>query len=72
MTFYNNMYLFNESLILTKYDTPVDILLDFFDIRIQYYIKRRDYIIKKLKRELLILEAKARFIKEYIEGCQAN
>jgi DNA gyrase/topoisomerase IV subunit B len=64
----NNMYLFNESLILTKYDTPVDILLDFFDIRIQYYIKRRDYIIKKLKRELLILEAKARFIKEYIDG----
>ena len=64
----NNMYLFNESLILTKYDTPVDILLDFFDIRIQYYIKRRNYIIKKLKRELLILEAKARFIKEYIEG----
>jgi DNA topoisomerase-2 len=64
----NNMYLFNESLILTKYDTPVDILLDFFDIRIQYYIKRREYIIKKLKRELLILEAKARFIKEYIEG----
>jgi DNA topoisomerase-2 len=64
----NNMYLFNESLILTKYDTPVDILLDFFDIRIQYYIKRREYIIKKLKRELLILEAKSRFIKEYIEG----
>ena len=64
----NNMYLFNESLILTKYDTPIDILLDFFDIRIQYYIKRREYIIKKLKRELLILEAKARFIKEYIDG----
>lgn len=64
----NNMYLFNENLILTKYDTPVDILLDFFDIRIQYYIKRREYIIKKLKRELQILEAKARFIKEYIEG----
>ena len=62
------MYLFNETLILTKYDTPVDILLDFFDIRIQYYIKRREYIIKKLKRELLILESKARFIKEYIDG----
>ena len=64
----NNMYLFNERLILTKYDTPVDILLEFFDIRIKYYIKRREYIIKKLKRELQILEAKARFIKEYIEG----
>lgn len=64
----NNMYLFNEKLILTKYDTPVDILLEFFDIRIQYYIKRREYIIKRLKRELQILEAKARFIKEYVEG----
>jgi DNA topoisomerase-2 len=64
----NNMYLFNENLILTKYNTPIDILLDFFDIRIQYYIKRREYIIKKLKRELQLLEAKARFIREYIEG----
>ena len=64
----NNMYLFNEDLILTKYDTPVDILLDFFDIRIQYYIKRKEYLTKKLKREFQILEAKARFIKEYIDG----
>jgi len=64
----NNMYLFNPHLILTKYDTPVDILLDFFDIRIEYYIKRKEYIIQKLKRELLILESKARFIKEYIDG----
>ena len=64
----NNMYLFNEKLILTKYDSPTDILLDFYDIRIEYYIKRKEYITKKLKRELLILDAKARFIKEYIDG----
>ena len=64
----NNMYLFNQNLILTKYNTPIDILLDFFDIRLDYYIKRKDYIIKKLKSELLILESKARFIKEYIDG----
>jgi DNA topoisomerase-2 len=64
----NNMYLFNEKLILTKYNTPIDILLEFFDIRIEYYIKRKEYIIKKLQRELLILESKAKFIKEYIEG----
>jgi DNA topoisomerase-2 len=64
----NNMYLFNENLILTKYNTPIDILLEFFDIRIGYYVKRKEYITKRLKRELEILNSKARFIKEYIEG----
>ena len=62
------MYLFNEHLILTKYDTPEDILLDFYDLRLEYYVKRKAYITKKLKDELIILQAKARFIKEYIDG----
>ena len=64
----NNMYLFNEKLILTKYDTPNDILCDFFDIRLEYYGKRKLYFIKKIKQELVILESKARFIQEYIDG----
>ena len=64
----NNMYLFNEKLILTKYNSPTDILTYFYDIRIEYYEKRKEYITQKLQRELLILEAKARFIKEYING----
>jgi DNA topoisomerase-2 len=64
----NNMYLFNEKCILTKYNTPIDILLEFFDIRIEYYTKRREYLIEKLQKELLFLQSKARFITEYIDG----
>ena len=64
----NNMYLFNEKLILTKYNTPEEILLEFYDLRLEYYQKRKIYITKKLKDELIILQAKARFIKEYIDG----
>jgi DNA topoisomerase-2 len=64
----NNMYLFNEHLILTKYNSPSDILSCFYDIRIEYYEKRKIYITKKLQQELLLLESKARFIKEYIDG----
>lgn len=64
----NNMYLFNENLILTKYQNANDILLDFYDLRLEYYIKRKNYLTKKLKDELVILQAKARFIKEYIDG----
>ena len=62
------MYLFNEHLILTKYNSPSDILSCFYDIRIEYYEKRKIYITKKLQQELLLLESKARFIKEYIDG----
>jgi len=64
----NNMYLFNENLILTKYNNPSEIICDFFDIRLEYYNKRKLYIIKTLKKELKYLESKSRFIKEYIDG----
>jgi DNA topoisomerase-2 len=64
----NNMYLFDPDLILTKYTDPNDILLDYANLRIIYYQKRKEYMIIKLKSELKMLQAKARFIKEYIEG----
>lgn len=64
----NNMYLFNQSLILTKYNTPIDILLDYFDIRLDFYNKRRTWIIERLKREVRILQNKTRFVREYIEN----
>ena len=64
----NNMYLFNEKLILTKYNTSIEILCEFYDIRLSYYVKRKAYITKKLKQELIILQSKSRFITEYING----
>ena len=64
----NNMYLFSDDLILTKYKTPDDILLDFYDIRIEYYESRRTHLIKCLDNELLILNSKIRFINEYMNG----
>jgi DNA topoisomerase-2 len=63
----NNMYLFNQNMILTKYQTANDILLDFYDLRLDYYQLRKEYLEKKLKEELVILEAKKRFIQEYID-----
>jgi DNA topoisomerase-2 len=64
----NNMYLFNENLILTKYPNPEAIITEYYKLRIEYYQKRKLFIIKKLKDELLILQAKTRFITEYING----
>jgi DNA topoisomerase-2 len=63
----NNMHVFSESLILTKYNNPNDILLDWYDLRLEYYQKRKDYLTKKYRDELIILKSKIRFISEYIE-----
>lgn len=63
----NNMYLFNQNMILTKYQTTNDILLDFYDLRLDYYQKRKEYLENKLKNELIILQSKMRFIKAYID-----
>jgi DNA topoisomerase-2 len=64
----NNMYLFNDALQITKYSDPNEILLDFYDIRINYYQKRRKYYIKELSLKYTKLSAQARFIEEYITG----
>ena len=64
----NNMYLFNDELILTKYRSATDILLDFFDIRIEFYEHRKVYLVRQLQNELTLLNSKIRFINEYIDG----
>lgn len=63
-----NMYLFDESLIPTKYLNTTDILLDFYDIRLDAYTRRRNHLIAQLQKELTVLKTKVRFIREYISG----
>jgi len=64
----NNMHLFNKDLILTKYTNPNIILIEFYILRLEYYEKRRLYLINKLEEELKVLRSKARFITEYINN----
>ena len=64
----NNMYLFNTNLILTKYQSPLDIINEYYTIRLSFYEKRRLYIINKLTEELKVIKSKIRFIEEYIDG----
>jgi DNA topoisomerase-2 len=64
----NNMYLFSDDLILTKYRSATDILLDFYDIRLEFYERRKTYLVKQLQNELTLLNSKIRFINEYMNG----
>ena len=63
-----NMTLFDANGKIQKYSTSVDILRCFFYHRLEFYVKRKDMLLEKMKRELKILSNKERFIEEVCEG----
>jgi DNA topoisomerase-2 len=67
-TNYSNMHLYNNKGIICKYDTVEDIMKEFYAIRLAYYGKRKEYMLKSMKRELDIFSSKIRFIEEFISG----
>ena len=58
-----NMHLFNEKEQLRKYDSVYEIVDDYYNVRYSYYVKRKNYIIEKLEKELKVLTNKSRFIQ---------
>jgi DNA topoisomerase-2 len=63
----NNLVLFDSEGRIKKYKSEVEILEDFAKVRLQYYDKRKQYLIKKLTLERDLLTNRARFIKMIIE-----
>ena len=63
-----NMHLFGADDKLQKYDTVCEIIDDYFVTRLQMYQVRKDYLIKALTNELIILTNKVNYIKEVLEG----
>jgi DNA topoisomerase-2 len=61
-----NMNLFNAVDKLTKYDSVEEIIDDYYLIRLEHYEDRKDFIIKALEKELLILSNKAKYIQELL------
>ncbi|XP_028931374.1 DNA topoisomerase 2-alpha [Ornithorhynchus anatinus] len=64
----NSMVLFDHVGCLKKYDTALDILRDFFELRLKYYGLRKEWLVGMLGAESARLNNQARFILEKIEG----
>ena len=62
-----NMVLFSPEGKLKKYNSIEEILQTFYDLRLNYYALRKEYMISLLKKEVATLSNKARFIKMVIE-----
>ena len=62
-----NMVLHNKDGKLIKYSKVEDILKEFIDVRLDYYNRRRTFMMGELQKEIDILQIKIRFIMEFIE-----
>jgi DNA topoisomerase-2 len=61
-----NMYAFNAQGCIQKYDTVGDIIKEFYDVRLSYYQKRKDYLLSKLQSDLELLRNKIRFVRAVV------
>lgn len=59
----SNMYLISPSGAVKKYNSPEEILLDYLEIRLGMYKKRKQHLVHTLENEIWWLSEKARFIK---------
>jgi len=63
-----NMHLFDADDKLKKYTTIPDIIDDYYVTRLETYHKRKEYLTTHLKRELILLTNKAKYIQENLDG----
>jgi DNA topoisomerase II len=61
-----NMVLYDKDNKLKKYDSVNDIIVEFYYMRLEYYVRRRTNLLDKYNYERLILENKIRFLTEVI------
>ncbi|CAG8592037.1 3138_t:CDS:2, partial [Paraglomus occultum] len=63
-----NMVLFDSKLKIKKYDTINQIMDDFYQLRLDYYEKRKEWLVSEMRKACEQLENKVRFVTEIIEG----
>ncbi|KRZ11148.1 DNA topoisomerase 2-beta [Trichinella zimbabwensis] len=64
----SSMVLFDEHGCLRKFESAKEILISFYNVRLDMYIKRKAYLEGHLEAQANRLKAQARFIMEKIEG----
>jgi DNA topoisomerase-2 len=64
----SSMVLFDSAACIKRYTSVEQILQEFYDIRLEFYAKRKDYMEGMLAAESLKLNNQARFICEKIDG----
>jgi DNA topoisomerase-2 len=63
-----NMVAFDKSGRIKKYTSPLEIMDDFYEVRIEFYQKRRKHMLAEMESQRAKLTNQARFVKAIIDG----
>lgn len=63
----SNMWLYNTNGIITHYESPLQIMEEFYEFRLKMYSERKKHHLKILNNELEILKNKVRFINDVLD-----
>jgi DNA topoisomerase-2 len=61
------MHLYNRNGAIQKYETIEHILDEYFDVRLELYQKRKDYLLNELENQLKLISWKVKFILMVVE-----
>jgi len=64
----SNMVLYDKNGFLKRYSSPLAIIDDYFEVRLDFYGKRKKFQLYSLEKQLIILNTKVKFIEEFIKG----
>jgi DNA topoisomerase-2 len=62
-----NMHLYSSKLSIKKYNTVKQIIDEFFNVRLEYYHKRKQYLLQQLDKKIKVLKSKVKFIELVIK-----
>jgi DNA topoisomerase-2 len=68
LSFPGKMVLYDQNNTLKVYQSIDEILKEFYTVRLDYYNKRRTYLLDTLQKESYFINIKAKFVKDVIEG----
>ncbi|CAN6974163.1 unnamed protein product [Brassica oleracea var. botrytis] len=63
-----NMYLFDENDMIKKYESPQEIIEDFYKSRLKAYNKRKKHMLMELEEELKKLQCRVAFVTDVMNG----
>jgi DNA topoisomerase-2 len=64
----SNMHLHDPNGKIKLYESPIEILYEFYAVRLIYYNKRKEFQLQKLQQELDLLAARTQFIEGVIDN----
>ncbi|RQM18731.1 hypothetical protein DD237_000945 [Peronospora effusa] len=62
-----NMHLFDRDGHIKKFESPKEILEEFYSVRLEYYDRRKKSMLQKLQDQIQLLSNKARFVLSVVE-----